>query len=422
MYFLYSILTYLLLPLALVYLWLKSFKQSDFRKGFLQRLGMSGPESGKAIIWVHGASVGEVVAATPLIRRLLLDYPNHDLLVSTLTPTGATRVRETFGDQVLQCYLPLDAGFAVRGFIRRFQPDIAIIMETEIWPTLYRNLDSAGIPVVIASGRMSQKSVDGYKRFRSLIEAALDGNVWVAAQAVDDRQRFVSLGAVPDRALVTGNIKYDFDEPEDIALLGQQFRMAHGCTDRPVWVAASTHEGEEEQVLAAHEALLKTFPDALLLLVPRHPERFDSVAKLIRQKGMITVRRSSSQICDAHSQVFLGDSMGEMMMFYAAADVAFVGGSLVNIGGHNLLEPASLGKAIICGPSMSNAKDVAEMLFAAGALQIVENSAELNLSLNELLARPSSRDDLGNSALKVIKNNRGALDRLMAFIGQVTEA
>ncbi|MDG2155007.1 MAG: glycosyltransferase, partial [Gammaproteobacteria bacterium] len=199
-----------------------------------------------------------------------------------------------------------------------------------------------------------------------------------------------------------------------------EFREKHGCAKRPVWVAASTHEGEEEQVLAAHAALRLTYPDALLLLVPRHPERFDDVAKLLRKSGVKTVRRSSKKLCETDTQVLLCDSMGEMMVFYAAADLVFLGGSLVDIGGHNLLEPAALGKAIICGPSVSNAKDVAEMLIAAGALQLVENSDQLSHGLHELFANPSSRHDLGKNALKAVERNRGALDRLMAVINQAT--
>ena len=420
MYFFYSILSYLLLPLVLIYLWLKSFKQPDYRKNFSQRLGLAGPVATKPVIWVHGASVGEITAATPLIRRLLHSYPNKILLVTTVTPTGAAWASETFGDDVLHCYLPLDAGFAVRGFIKRFRPEFAVIMETEIWPTLYGELNQQSIPIIIASARLSQKSVDGYARFLSLIKTALSGNVSIAAQTPDDRERFLAVGASSEKVLVTGNIKFDFDPPKGIDIIGGEFRDKHGCAERPVWVAASTHEGEEEQVLAAHAALRLAYPDALLLLVPRHPERFDDVAKLLQQSGVKAVRHSSNQLCETDTQVLLCDSMGEMMMFYAAADLAFLGGSLVDIGGHNLLEPAALGKAIICGPSISNAKDVAEMLVAADALQLVENSDQLSYGLHELFARPSRRKDLGKNALKAIENNRGALERLMAFIKQAT--
>lgn len=404
----------------MIYLWLKSFKQPDYRKNFSQRLGLAGPVATRPVIWVHGASVGEITAATPLIRRLLHSYPNKALLVTTVTPTGAAWARETFGDDVLHCYLPLDAGFAVRAFIKRFRPEFAVIMETEIWPTLYGELNQQSIPIIIASARLSQRSVDGYARFLPLIKTALSGNVSIAAQTPVDRERFLAVGASPEKVLVTGNIKFDFDPPKGIDIIGREFRNKHGCAERPVWVAASTHEGEEEQVLAAHAALRLTYPDALLLLVPRHPERFDDVAKLLQQSGVRTVRRSSNKLCEVDTQVLLCDSMGEMMMFYAASDLAFLGGSLVDIGGHNLLEPASLGKAIICGPSISNAKDVAEMLVAAVALQLVENSDQLSHRLDELFAKPISREELGKNALKAIENNRGSLERLMAFIKQAT--
>ena len=416
MRFLYTILIHLLLPLALLYLWFRSLKQPEYRRGFSQRLGLSGPEVSGDVIWVHGASVGEVTAAVPMIRRLLSAYPDKTILVTTVTPTGAQRVRDNFGDQVEQCYLPLDAGFAVRGFLKRYRPELAIIMETEIWPTLYYELDQQSIPVVIASGRLSQKSVDGYGRFKSLISHAMRGNVRVAAQTQEDRERFIGLGLDAGKAVVTGNIKFDFDPPEGMGETGAEFRERHLCQQRPVWVAASTHEGEEEQVLKAHAALLQKVPDALLLLVPRHPERFDDVANLIRKAEFSSVRRSSNQICDPRSEVFLGDVMGEMMTFYAASDVAFVGGSLVDIGGHNLLEPASLGKPILTGSSNHNSQDVADMLIAAGALQTVDGPAELAVRLEELFNRPSSCDEMGSAALTAINNSRGALDRLMELI------
>jgi 3-deoxy-D-manno-octulosonic-acid transferase len=415
---LYSILVYLLLPLVLIYLLFKSIKQPEYRRGFGQRLGISGPPAKRPLLWVHGASVGEIAAATPMIRRLLSAYPEHTLLVTTVTPTGAERVSEIFGDEVLQCYLPLDAGFAVRAFIRRYQPELAVIMETEIWPTLYQELNGAAVPVVIASARMSQRSVDGYGGFRSLIEVALSGNVLVAAQTAADAERFQSLGVPGSKVSVAGNLKFDFDVPEEVAEKGRLFRERHCAPERPVWIAASTHHGEEQQVLESHKLLLGTCPQALLLLVPRHPERFDEVANLIRKSGLSSVRRSSNQICDRHSQVLLGDSMGELMMYYAAADVAFVGGSLVNVGGHNLLEPAALGMPILSGQAVQNAPDVAAMLVAAGGLQLVANSDELAARLDELFARPSSRNELGKGALRAMQQNSGALDRLLQIIAK----
>lgn len=413
---LYSILVYLLLPLALLYLLLKSVRQPEYRRGFGQRLGLSGPVPEGPILWVHAASVGEIVAATPLIRRLLARYSDHTLLVTTITPTGAERVYETFGDRVLQCYLPLDAGFAVRGFIDRFQPQLAVIIETEIWPTLYGQLHAAGVPVVIASARLSQRSVDGYARFRSVIEAALGGELLVAAQTEADAERFKLLGVAASRVSVTGNLKFDFDVPEDMPEQGHSFRDRHGALERQVWVAASTHDGEEQKIIEAHKTLLLTCPQALLLIVPRHPERFDEVASLIRKSGLNSVRRSSNQICDPNSQVLLGDSMGELMTYYAAADVAFVGGSLVNIGGHNLLEPAALGMPILSGPAVQNAPDVAAMLLAAGGLQLVANSDELAARLAELFARPSSLEELGKGALRAMQQNRGSLDLMLEVI------
>jgi 3-deoxy-D-manno-octulosonic-acid transferase len=413
---LYSILVYLLLPLVLLYLLLKSVKQPEYRRGISQRLGLSGSESRRPVLWLHGASVGEIVAATPLIRRLLDLYPDRTLLVTTVTPTGAERVRDTFGGRVLHCYLPLDAGFAVRSFIHRYQPQLAIIIETEIWPNLYMQLDAANVPVIIASARLSQRSVDGYGRFRSLIEAALAGDVTVAAQTEADADRFQSLGVAASRVSVTGNLKFDFAASAEVMEQGQLFRNRHGAEQRPVWIAASTHSQEEDKIIAAHKTLLTMCPQALLLLVPRHPERFDEVAGIIRKSGLSSIRRSSNQICDPNSQVLLGDSMGELMMYYAAADVAFVGGSLVNVGGHNLLEPAALGMPVLSGPAVQNAPDVAAMLVGAGGLQLVADSDELAARLGELFARPSSREELGKRALRAMQKNGGALDRTLLVI------
>ncbi|NNF67240.1 MAG: 3-deoxy-D-manno-octulosonic acid transferase, partial [Gammaproteobacteria bacterium] len=346
-----------------------------------------------------------------LMRR----YPNTPLVLTTVTPTGAARVQALFGDSVTHFYAPYDLPGAVKRFFDRARPKLAIIIETELWPNLYHECGKRRVPLVLASARVSLLSVSKYRRFVGLFREALSHGIVIAAQSENDAERFRTLGANPSRTHVIGNIKFDFEPDPDLPSRGAMLRAEH-APDRPVWVAGSTHEGEEEQVLDALARVRKKFPATLLILVPRHPERFTEVAGLVAARGLNLVNRSSGIRCTAETDVFLIDTLGELTLFYAAADVAFVGGSLVPIGGHNLLEPAGLGKPILTGPHTFNAEDIAPMFIAKKAALSVGNAAELGDRLEDLFSDRSAAIEFGERGRKLVQENRGALQRLLALI------
>jgi 3-deoxy-D-manno-octulosonic-acid transferase len=413
--FLYIVLSYLLIPLLLLHLFYKGFGNRDYWRRIPERFGWFSGAGYSRTIWVHAVSVGEVQAAAPLINSLLELYPERTLLVTTTTPTGSDRVRALFGDTVAHCYAPFDLAWPVKRFFNWCDPQIAIILETELWPNLYHECGAREVPLVLASARVSEKSVGRYRMLVSLFSKTLSHGIVIAAQTQVDADRFVSMGAPRERAHVTGNIKFDFQLTAGVEEAGRAFRQQHAA-DRPVWVAASTHANEEEISLEAHRRVMETIPDALLILVPRHPERFDGIAALIDKQGMAFVRRSTGRICDKDSEVLLGDTMGELMTFYSAADVAFVGGSLVKVGGHNLLEPAALRLPMIVGPHTYNAPDIAELLRSGGALTTVIDSYTLADAVVRLLEDPDERARQGNDAAALIDRNRGALDRLLDLL------
>ena len=297
---------------------------------------------------------------------------------------------------------------------------LLIVLETELWPNLYHECGRRDVPLVLASARVSPKSVNRYRWMLSLFRQTLSHGIVIAAQSEADAKRFLALGADPQRTNVTGNIKFDFNLPADIEIDGGKFRQSH-APDRPVWIAASTHASEEEIVLAAHRQVLDAFPNALLLMVPRHPERFQTVTSLTVKQGFSAVRRSTEDDCTMDTEVFIGDSMGELPVFYAAADIAFVGGSLVQIGGHNLLEPAALGKPVLTGPYTYNAEDIARLLQDAGAARIVTDADELGEAVINLLGDAGERLRLGTLGRGVVDSNRGALDRLLTLIAPLVD-
>ena len=411
---LYGLLTYLLqIPVAAYWLF-RGIVHHSYRDKVGQRFGIGYPQLSRCI-WIHAVSVGEVQAAVPLIRQAARRFPDYDVLVTTVTPTGAARVEALFGDSVTHCYIPFQMPVAVDRFFASVQPRLALIMETEIWPNLYRGCGVRNIPLVLVSARISPKSVGAYRRFLPLFRETLSHGIIIAAQSEADADRFRSLGASSARTWVTGNIKFDIELPASLVEDGRQLRTQL-FGDRPVWIAASTHDIEEQQVLAAHGELQKQQPDLLLLLVPRHPDRFEYVRKLISQQQFNCVSRTDGRVCDRSTDVFLGDTMGELPLFYAASDVAFVGGSLVPIGGHNLLEPAALGLPVISGPHVFNAQDIADMFVELGACRIVRDGAELAAAVAELFADPAMAAKLGNQGRAIIQQNRGALERLFGLL------
>jgi 3-deoxy-D-manno-octulosonic-acid transferase len=312
-------------------------------------------------------------------------------------------------------YIPYDLHGSVRRFLTRIRPQIAIILETELWPNLYHECGRRKIPLVLASARLSPRSVGRYRRLVSLFRETLSHGIVIAAQTEADAERFRSIGANPARTHVTGNIKFDFDLPDEVRVQGARFREQHAAT-RPVWIAGSTHEGEEEAALDAQTVIRSRFPDALLILVPRHPNRFEAVRALLVRRDVQFASRGRNELPDEREDVYYVDTLGELMLFYAAADVAFVAGSLVPIGGHNMLEPAALGLPILSGPYTFNSEDIAEMFFAAGAARRIDDAATLGGAVSAYFADPAARTTDGEAGRAIVAANRGALARLIALI------
>ena len=414
MRFLYICIAYLISPLVIGALALRGFRDRIHWRGFSQRFGLGKTVAARSI-WVHAVSVGEVQAGVPLVEALLGRFPAIPLVLTTVTPTGRARAEALFGTRADVRYVPIDLPGSVRRFFQRVQPQLAIILETEIWPNLYHRCGRLGVPLVLASARISPRSVASYRRLVGLFRETLSHGIFIAAQSPEDAERFVSIGANPTRTHVVGNIKFDFGYPPDMEARGHELRNLLGV-HRPVWVAGSTHAGEEELLIDAHRQIRDRFTNALLVLVPRHPPRFADVAALLRSRGIPFVTRTSKEAVTSSTQVFLLDTLGELAAFYAAGDVAFVGGSLVPIGGHNLLEPAALSLPIVAGPHNFNSADIARMLVEQGAVRIVHDQTQLAAVIGRLLADPTTRTVMGASGRKVVDGNRGAVARLMKFL------
>jgi 3-deoxy-D-manno-octulosonic-acid transferase len=410
----YNFLTYLLLIPYACYWLFRSIGNRAYLKHLGQRFGLGFPRLDRCI-WIHAVSVGEVQAAIPLINHLRKRYPNRKLLVTTVTLTGAARVRALFGTSVQHSYIPFEFPHAVSRFFRSVNPAAALIMETEIWPNLYRGCGIRRVPLVLVSARISPRSIRGYRKLLPLIRETLSHGIIIAAQTPSDAERFLSLGASPQRTHVTGSIKFDIEAPTEVLAAGRSQRSGL-LGDRAVWIAASTHEGEEKLLLVAHQALLQRFPRLLLILVPRHPERFAEVRGLLEKSQLEFVSRTEGRACSDTTNVLLGDTMGEVPLFYAMSDIAFVGGSLVPVGGHNLLEPAVQGLPLITGPHLFNSQDIADMFVASDAVRIVSNEDELVAAIEGLLGRPEYAAELGQNALELLQANRGALQRLLVLL------
>ncbi|HWK50102.1 MAG TPA: lipid IV(A) 3-deoxy-D-manno-octulosonic acid transferase [Steroidobacter sp.] len=419
----YTALLYVFAPIALAGTALRGVRDPAYRDRLSERLGCTrvfAVAPGIRPLWIHAVSVGEVQAAAPLIRALLKKYPQHSLLITTATPTGAQRVQALFGESVRHAYLPYDLPGAVRRFLDRVQPVLAIVMEREIWPNLFGECERRRIPVLLASARISERSAVRHRKFAALFRDALSGNVTVAAQTSQDAERYRSIGA--QRVLVTGNVKFDIEVPQAAREAGETLRAAQ-FSNRPVWVAGSTHDGEEQQLLAAHRAVTTQRSDALLVLVPRHPNRFDAVRAWLKSEQIEFASRSRNEAVSPATSVLLVDTLGELMMFYAAADIAFVGGSLIaTVGGHNLLEPAVLERPILVGPHNFNAPDIAQRMMQSGAARQVSSAEQLAATILELVADPAARADMGAKGNAIVTENRGALSRVMELIDPLLQA
>ena len=415
MRYFYTLLGYLLLaPIFCAVLWFRGLRDARYRRNFSQRFG-NGETIAEPSIWVHAVSVGEVQAAAVLVRTLYDRYPGIPLVVTTLSPTGEERARALLGDRANIRFLPLDLPGSVRKFFDRVKPRIAVIFETELWPNLYHECGRRRVPLVLASARLSPRSMGRYRRFLSLFREVLSNRVTIAAQGEGDAERFRSLGADPQRTHVTGNLKFDFAVPANVKTKGAELRERYAA-GRPVWVAGSTHAGEEAIVLEAHRQVRKAHPGAILVLAPRHPQRFNEVASWLEKQNARFIRHSQPSARTPDLEIVLVDTLGELIDFYAMGDVAFVGGTLVEVGGHNLLEPAALGLPVLAGPHNFNSADIAKILVERGAALIVNDAKELAARVSVLLSNPADRARIGQLGRECVEDNRGALDKLLNLI------
>jgi 3-deoxy-D-manno-octulosonic-acid transferase len=415
----YTLLWFLALPFLSLLTAVRGLREPEYRRGWGARFG-HGSVAAPGGIWVHAVSVGEVQAASILIEALRQRWPALSLSLSCATPTGRARARVLMPDIPSQ-FAPYDMPGSVRRWLARLRPRLLIVIEAELWPNLLHAAWTAGVPTLIASARVSARSARLYARLPGLLRPALAANVWVGAQSTADAARYATLGVAATHVRVTGNIKFDRTVPVGLAQRGAQLRAGLGA-GRAVWVAGSTHAQEDAIVLQAHRRLRERLPDALLILAPRHPQRFQAAAAAIEAQGMRCARRTAEAAAAVAMQnfdVLLLDTLGELMDFYAAADVAFVGGSLVPVGGHNLLEPAALGIPVLSGPHQFNSPDIARALAQQGALRLVHDADELGLALIEWLTDAQARDRAGAAGRAVIDANRGARGRLEQMVEEL---
>ncbi|HEY2345117.1 MAG TPA: lipid IV(A) 3-deoxy-D-manno-octulosonic acid transferase [Xanthomonadaceae bacterium] len=411
----YACVMYALVPAMLYHLVWRGLRDRDYFRRWSERFGWYGAAPLPPTIWMHAVSVGEVIAAAPLVDALRARHPDAAFLVTTTTPTGAAQVAMRWKGAVRHLYFPFDLPGAARRFLAHARPRIAVVMETEIWPNLYVETGRARIPLLLVNARLSQRSLSGYRPVLPLIRMALARVDAVAAQSQADAQRLLRAGAPADRVRVSGNIKYDLRLPEGLDALARERRAAWGAA-RPVWIAASTHEGEEAAVIGMHARLRERFADLLLLWAPRHPVRFAAAAAACAQRGWRTRRRSVETMAATDTECFVIDSLGELMGFYAAADVAFVGGSLQAIGGHNVLEPAALGVPSVVGPHTANFSEATALLRDADALLQEGDANGVARALGELLAEPQRRKAMGEAGRALVERERGALARTVELV------
>lgn len=420
MRFLYTCFFYLLLPIVLLRLLWRSFAAPAYAKRWAERFGFfPALKTNKKVVWLHTVSVGEFLGALPLIRRLLADT-RLQLVVTTTTPTGSERVRATLGDAVFHVYAPYDLPDALWRFLRRVKPSLLLVMETELWPNTLVACKKAGVSSVLINARLSEKSARGYARFSGLTRPMLQNLSCAAIQNNSDGERFINLGLPKSSAKITGNIKFDLTLSDDVLLKAEHLKAELSQQGmRPVLIAASTHQGEDEVILraftlmrASNNPLVK---NTLLILVPRHPERFERVGQLCESRGFVIARRSKGD-ASGQADILLGDTMGELLLMFGASDIAFVGGSFVPNGGHNFVEPAVWQLPLLSGESVFNFAEVSRLLIDAGALCLVNSAEALAAECELLIADPELRQQRGEAALQVANNNRGALDKTLAII------
>ena len=411
----YSAIFYLLIPFILLRLLWRSIKAPDYRLRWRERFACYDKSYPQHVIWFHAVSVGEAEALFPLVRKIKQHHPHAKYLVTTTTPTGSARVQAVLGQTVEHVYLPYDTPTAVRRFMQAFKPVLAVIMETEIWPNLYTYCGENNIPLYMINARVSEKSVRGYQKLPTLMRPVITSIKQIAAQTKEDAERFIAIGAKPGQVKTVGNIKFDLEIPEDVIAEGKQLK-ASAFKGRFVWLAASTHKGEEQIFLEVYQALKPKIPELLLLIVPRHPERFAEVATLCGQNKLAVIVRTSKQPCHLGTDVYLGDTMGELKMLYAAADVAFVGGSMVPVGGHNLLEAAAIGIPMLFGPYMANFKEIADKVLGQNTAIQCHDKEAIVKAIQALYSDPGYRKLLVDNGKLFVQANRGAIEKLYEML------
>jgi 3-deoxy-D-manno-octulosonic-acid transferase len=417
---LYSTLFALCFPFVLLKLFMRGIKAPEYKARRLERFGIFTAPNLTDSIWFHTVSVGELLAAEPIIREVQKRFPQHSVVVTTMTPTSSELLYKLFGDSVFHVYAPYDLPACVSAFLNRIKPKFLIIMETELWPNMIHKSQQRGCPVVVANARLSERSAAGYRRLSPVIGWMLDGLSLVLCQYQADADRFRSLGIAPNKIHVTGSVKYDIDVSDEAIEEGRTIRSLLPDSRR-VWIAASTHDGEDEIVLSVHARLRQQYPDLVLIIVPRHPERFESAWSLSESHGFVTHRRTVEQSLQATTEVFVLDTMGEMMSFYAASDMAFVGGSFVDIGGHNPIEPAALSMPVVMGPEIYNFEAICSQLVDAGGMRIAQNEDALVEVLEGWLLQPETAKVAGDAAAIVVEKGRGAVARVISQLAPLLD-
>jgi 3-deoxy-D-manno-octulosonic-acid transferase len=411
----YSALFYLLIPFILLRLLWRSIKAPDYRLRWRERFACYDKAYPQGVIWFHAVSVGEAEAVFPLIRRLQNQSPQVKLLITTTTPTGSARVCAVLGKTVEHVYLPYDIPFVVKRFMSCFKPVLAVVMETEIWPNLYHYCGKNNIPLYLINARLSKKSALGYQKIPSLTHPTLANLKQIAAQTDEDAERFIAIGAKPYQVRAVGNIKFDLEIPGQLITEGKQLKTTV-FKGRFVWLAASTHKGEEQIFLDTYKALKQHIPELLLLIVPRHPERFTEVVALCEQNHSLVVTRTSKKPCNLDTDIYLADTMGELKMLYAAADVAFIGGSMVPVGGHNILEATAIGVPVLFGPYMANFKDIADKVLVHKAAVQCHDKEAIAQAIQSVYSDIGYRNLLIDNGKTFVKMNRGAVEKLCEML------
>jgi len=410
--FIYTLLLYLSLPIAILKLIAKEQKSPFWKSKLKNQLGFVGKTSGD-VIWIHCVSVGEFNAARPLIDQLFDNFPDHRLVITTTTITGAESVKKHYQNRVIHYFFPFDLPFIVSPFVKKINPVACILLETEIWPNLINNLNKKAIPVMLVNARLSERSLNYYKKYSSnLVQKTINQLTLIGSQNDPSSKRFLSLGALPDKVVTVGNLKFDSNEKDNP---NTTLSLQQMIGQRRVVVFASTREGEEKKIIQSYINLKDKF-DALLIIVPRHPERFDEVFNLIVNSSLKVKRRSDGLGCDESIQVLLGDSMGELLSYYSVCDIAFIGGSLIDTGGQNMLEAAAASKPILFGPSVFNFEKIAQLFLEKDAAIQVGDADDLMKTISTLLLDDTKRQKLGENAKNSFEKNRGAVDRLLKLI------